>query len=328
MNRKTVDRTVNQRGSRPLALRFFAVALILCSVILAPVAAWAQGDGPRSQLPMPIGTNVFVPTWLDMRMNSDFSQSVLRADAEVNADILLGVYVRSFAVGDRYAQIWLVPNWGKLDASVDVARPGGGTITRSVQQSGFGDPYVAMKIGLVGAPALGLADFMKHKPTFQLYAYAGLYIPLGDYDSSRLLNLGTNHWALRLGLPMVFPIGKPQKQINLEIHPGVTIHGDNSDPTGGAGTVSQDPLYQVEFHLSRNFSPKWWGSIGGRYRNGGETSTDGIADGNKQDVLGGELTLGYAFTPHLGLQTTYGQVLTESDGSKSDMIRLRLNYAY
>ena len=127
---------------------------------------------------------------------------------------------------------------------------------------------------------------------------------------------------------MVFPIGNPQKQINFEVHPGVTLYGDNSDPAGGAGTVSQDPLYQVEFHLSRNFSPKWWGSIGGRYRNGGETSTDGIADDNKQDVLGGELTLGYAFTPHLGLQATYGQVLTESDGSQSDMIRLRLNYAY
>ena len=211
--------------------------MLLCGLILAPVAAWAQGDGPRSQLPMPIGTNVLVPTWLNLNMNSDFSQSVLRADADVNADILLGIYIRSFAVGDRYAQIWLVPNWGKLDASVDVAGSGGGTITRGVQESGFGDPYVAMKIGLVGAPALGLADFMKHKPTFQLYAYAGLYIPVGDYDSSRLLNLGTNRWAYRLGLPMVFPIGNPQDQINLEIHPGVTFYGDNSDPTGGAGTV-------------------------------------------------------------------------------------------
>ena len=40
------------------------------------------------------------------------------------------------------------------------------------------------------------------------------------------------------------------------------------------------------------------------------------------------MTLGYAFTPHLGLQTTYGDVLTESDGSQSTMIRVRLNYVF
>lgn len=326
MNHRSSEGPHKVRGASRLGV--LAAAALWLACVFASAGAWAQGDGPRSQLPMPVGTNVLVPTWLNLNMNSDFSQSVLRADVDVNADILLGIYIRSFAIGDRYAQIWLVPNWGTLDASVDVARDGGGTVSRSVRESGFGDPYAAMKIGLIGAPALGLADFMKHKPTFQLYAYAGVYLPVGDYDSDRLLNLGTNRWGYRVGLPMVFPIGNPKDQINLEIHPGITFYGDNSDPTGGAGEVSQDELYQVEFHLSRNFSPKWWGSIGGRYRYGGETRTDGVADDNQQDVFGGELTLGYAFTPHLGLQATYGQVVFDGDGSVSDMIRLRMNYAF
>jgi hypothetical protein len=78
----------------------------------------------------------------------------------------------------------------------------------------------------------------------------------------------------------------------------------------------------------KSFHAKWWGSVGGRYRKGAETTTDGVADGNEQDVLGGEVTLGFAFTPHLGLQATYGDVITESDGSQSTLLRVRLNYLF
>ena len=309
------------------------IALVLATLVagllmLVSTGVQAQGDGPRSQLPMPVGTNVFAPTWLDLSMNSDFSQSILFADAELDADILLGIYIRSFAVGDRYAQVWVVPNGGQIEGTLEVDRAGGGSISRSVSASGFGDPYFAFKVGLIGSPAMDLGAFMKHKPTFQLYAYGGIYVPVGAYDSEDLLNLGTNRWAWRLGLPMVIPLGDPRNQTYLEVHPGVTLYGDNDDPTGGADLKEQDALYQVEFHLSRNFTPKLWGSIGGRYRNGGETTTDGIDDDNQQDVLGGELTLGYAFTPTLGLQATYGDVLSESDGSRSDMLRVRLTYAF
>ena len=305
-----------------------ATAAFLGLALLAPTGARAQGDGPGAQILFPAGTNVFVPTWLNMEMNSDVSQSILNLDADVDADVLLGIYQRGFGIGDRFAEIWVVPMWADLGAQVDVARDGGGSITRSVSESGFGDPYLAFKIGLVGAPALTLAEFMKHKPTFQLYAYGGIYVPIGDYDSDRLLNFGTNRWAYRFGLPMVLPLGDPKRQTNLEIHPGFTFYGDNDDPTGGGGVKEQDELFQVEFHLSTHFNAKWWGSVGGRYRKGGETTTDGVADGNEQDVLGGEVTLGYGFTPHLGLQTTYGDVLTESDGSQSTMIRVRLNYVF
>mgnify|MGYP003440741378 FL=1 len=318
---------VRSAESRWSCRRLVVYTLLMC-LLLAPAIAWAQGDGPRSQQPMPVGTSVLVPTWLNMSMNSDFSQSILLVDADVDADIFLGIYIRSFAVGDRSGQIWVVPNGGKLNATASVDLPDGTSVTRSISESGMGDLYVAGRIGLVGAPALEMAEFIKHKPTFQLYAYGGLYVPTGHYDSDNLLNLGTNRWALRVGLPMIIPLGDPKHQASLEIHPGVSFYGDNNDPTGGASVKEQDPLLQVEFHVTRNFTPKLWGSIGGRYRNGGETTTDGIADQNKQDVLGGEISMGYTVNPHVSLQGTYGSVVTESDGSKSDLIRLRLAYAF
>lgn len=308
--------------------RFAVGILLLGMALLTPAAARAQGDGPGAQLLFPAGTNVFVPTWLNLEMNSDFSQSILTLDADVDADIFLAVYQRGFAIGDRFAEVWVVPIWGSLGASVDVTEPQGGALTRSVNTSGLGDAYAAFKIGLIGAPALTLAEFMQHKPAFQLYAYGGVYAPVGDYDSEEVLNLGTNRWAYRLGLPMVIPLGDPRRQTNLEIHPGATFYADNTDPTGGADVKEQAEVFHVETHLSTHFNAKWWGSIGGRYRKGGETTTDGIDDDNEQDVLGGEITLGYAFTPQIGLAATYGDILTEEDGSQSTMLRVRLNFIF
>ncbi|HLF98423.1 MAG TPA: arylsulfatase [Methylococcaceae bacterium] len=43
-------------------------------------------------------------------MNSDISQSILNLDADVNADVPLGIYQHSFGIGSRFAEIWVVPN--------------------------------------------------------------------------------------------------------------------------------------------------------------------------------------------------------------------------
>jgi hypothetical protein len=40
------------------------------------------------------------------------------------------------------------------------------------------------------------------------------------------------------------------------------------------------------------------------------------------------VTLGYAITPQIGLQASYGDILTEGDGSQSTMLRVRLNFVF
>jgi hypothetical protein len=70
------------------------------------------------------------------------------------------------------------------------------------------------------------------------------------------------------------------------------------------------------------------GSLGLRYQKGGETETDGIADNNEIDQLGGDLELGYKFNNSWQAFVTYGEVLAENDGSESDMWRMRLIYLF
>ena len=292
--------------------------------LLSSTAALAQGDGPKAQLMMPVDANLVAPTYIDLSGNYNPSGSILVPGAEVKPTLGVLSYKRSFALGGRYAEFWLVPIYGDIEATGTVADPRTGeTVALGVDSSGLGDPLVAFKLGLVGTQPMTLPELARTPQSFQLSAFVSASLPLGDYDSDRPLNIGTNVLALRFGAPMVVPLGDPRTQTFLEIHPSVTFFEDNDDPNLGADTREQDLLFAVESHLSRLLSRKFWGSLDLRYRRGGETTTDGVSDDNEQDVLGGGVTLGYAITPRMGLQVSYGEVLTENDGSELEMIRLK-----
>ena len=307
---------MRMRKKRLMAVLVFGLSL------LAPQAE-AQGDGPRAQLLSPVGVNLFAPTYLDLSSNFNFAQNILIKDADITSRVGVATYIRFFSIGDCFAQVWVNPIWGSVGGEVDVD----GRVVHIPSVSGFADPYLAARIGLIGAPALEPSDFVKHKQTFQMHALAGVYVPVGDYDSDRPLNLGTNRWAIRLGLPMVLPFGKPGGMTYLEIVPSAIFYTSNSDPFG-ADRRTQDPLFIVESHLSHDFTAKLWGSVDLRYQTGGETTTDGVADDNRIGQLGGGLSLGWWFNRSLGLQASYGKILVKNDDSHGSMVRLRLTWVF
>lgn len=152
-------------------------------------------------------------------------------------------------------------------------------------------------------------------------------MPIGDYESDRALNLGTNRWAFRLGLPMVLPFGNPKQPTFWEVVPSLMLFTDNTDPFR-ADRREQDPLAIVESHLSHNFTPKLWGSLDLRYQYGGETTTDGVSDDNRLDQLGGGLTLGYAINRSWSLFLGYGEIIAKNDDSEGQMLRFRLIWVF
>jgi hypothetical protein len=262
-------------------------------VCLLPAEAEAQGDGPRVHLPAPAGMNALSLTYMDLASNMNFTQDILIEDAAIESDVTALNYNRFFSLGGRFAEIWVAPIWGTVRGSIQVGDdpppiipfpPGASLEVPSV--SGLADPYVALKVGLLGAPALPPEQFIQHKQSFQIHALVGAFLPLGKYDGDRLLNLGTNRWTFRLGLP----IGNPAKQTYWEIVPSINLFTDNDDPFG-ADRREQDLLGVLETHLSHNFTKELWGSADLRYQHGGETTTDGVPDDNRLNQFGGGLTL-------------------------------------
>ncbi len=117
-----------------------------------------------------------------------------------------------------------------------------------------------------------------------MVAIVGTAIPIGTYDSTRAINLGTNRWAFRLGFGTVAPLGKSTAWESANT---VMLFTENSDVFGGADTRSQDPLFVSENHVTYAFNRKTWASVDLRWQYGGETHTDGFADDNHTNILGG-----------------------------------------
>ncbi len=304
-----------------------ACLVLISSTLIVPAQAEAQMEGPRVYLLAPVNMNVLVGTYMDMSSNFNFSGTILVKDADISSDIGVLTYMRYFSIGNHFAQLWVAPVWGKVGGSLDLDGGMGPESINIPSISGFADPYVAMRVGLVGAPALKMSEFVKYRQTFQLHALVSAYLPVGDYDSSRPFNLGTNRWAVRLGLPMVVPFGTPPRSTYLEIIPSIHFFTDNNDPFG-ADVREQDLLFSLESHLSHNFTPKFWGSVDLRYQNGGETTTDGLPDDNRMGQLGAGLSLGYSLTPAWMLQATYGEIVADSDNANGQNLRLRVSYVF
>jgi hypothetical protein len=301
-----------------------ALAALLC--LAAAGTAQAQGDGPHNLPMIPTGTNIFVTVPMGLSGNFNPSQTVLIPNADVDVFAAPVVYVRSFSLAGRFARVFLAAPLATLDAGGTVIDPRTGTeLSVSRGRSGWMDPLVTLHVGLVGAPALTLPEFMKHPKSFQMLAIVGTSVPIGTYDSSRAINLGTNRWTFRLGVGMVTPFGK---KTAWESANSVVLFTDNTDIFGKAGTRSQDPLFISENHVTHSFNPKWWGSVDLRYQYGGETQTDGIPDDNLTSILGGGLTIGHQFTPHFGGYIGYGQVLAKKGNAEERMIRAQLAYSF
>ena len=199
--------------------------------------------------------------------------------------------------------------------SGDVITAGGQTVTQSV--SGFGDPTVEFNLNLIGPKAqTTIPDTLRYEPGFSLDVLADLAIPIGEYDSSQPLNVGQNRWYGRIGFPIVWQLGAwvPGRRTTLEFLPAVWLFGDNTDYVGQ--TLETDPLFQIDAHLTRDFTEHLWGSFDAAWYNGGEATVDGVK-GEKLNNYGFGLTLGYQINDNLGLTFSYKS--TASDNAPDDL---------
>ncbi len=197
-----------------------------------------------------------------------------------------------------------------------------------------GDLMIGGGLGLVGAPSLSLMEYVQHKPGFQAMVAAKLFLPTGDYDPDRMLNLGQNRWSLEASLPFSYTLGDTMLDPELttfEIRPVVQIFGDNEDPFVGllAGVTSQDPIFGVEGHITRNFGNSVWAALDGYYETGGETYRDGVAQGDGQETLSLGATLGLVLSPSIATRLSYReQVYSSVPDSSSRTLEITAAYLF
>jgi len=304
----------DESGSRRRVARLpLALASVVALGALGPARASAQVP-PRFYWKTLSGANAVPLIVNSISGNSNpFDPShLVTPGANVDATLALPGYARTFTLGGRAALVAVIEPMGRISGEVTA---GGGTVQETAR--GFGDPTVELDVNLIGPRAQkNLVDALRYTPGFSLDLIGDLAVPIGEYDSTRTLNLGQNRWYGRVGAPIVAQIGPwvPGRRTTLELLPAVWFFGKNDDYVGK--TLTTDPMFQVDAHLTRDFTERIWGSLDGAWYTGAQATVGGV-EGSKLDNLAVGVTLGYHINDNLGL--TVGYKSTVNDKAPGDL---------
>jgi hypothetical protein len=142
---------------------------------------------------------------------------------------------------------------------------------RTADRSGFGDLILRGAVNLLGAPAMGLKDFASYVPRTTLGASLIVMAPVGQYDPSKLINIGTNRWAFKPEAGLTIPMGHWEVQWYL----GGWFFTTNTNFTQGK-VRQQDPILSTQAHLKYTFRRGPWLALDANFWMGGRTTVDGV----------------------------------------------------
>jgi hypothetical protein len=288
-------------------------AMMLGMAALLPPQAFAQVPGRFYWKTLSGGSAVpLVFESISGNTNPFDSAHTVNAGAELDATMALVGYAQTFTLLDRSAMAAIILPMGRISGDVNVA---GNMVGQSA--SGFGDPMLEFNLNLIGPPAQkNIPDALRYEPGFSVDLLADLALPIGEYDSSQSLNLGQNRWYGRLGAPVIWQLGDwvPGRRTTLEFLPAVWLFGDNDGYVGQ--TLETDPMFQLDAHLTRDFTEHLWGSLDAVWYSGGQATINGV-QGEELSNVGVGLTLGYAVNDNLNL--TFGYKSTVNDSAPNDL---------
>jgi hypothetical protein len=294
---------------KPVAALWLVVATMLAMSTLCPPQALAQVPARFYWKTLSDANAVpLIVNSLSGNTNPFDPGHTVTAEADIDAILALPGYARTFSLFDRAAMAAILLPMGRVSGTATVA---GRAFDESA--SGFGDPMIEFNINILGPPAQKtIPDTLRYEPGFSVDLLADLALPIGQYDSDQPLNLGQNRWYGRLGLPIIWQLGPwvPGRRTTLEFLPAVWLFGTNDDYVGQ--TLKTDPMFQLDAHLTRDFTERFWGALDMSWYYGGKASINGSA-GKTLNNLGVGLTLGYQLTDNLSLTFSYKSTINDDD---------------
>jgi Putative MetA-pathway of phenol degradation len=279
-------------GVRPRAPLLAALcASIALAGVLWPAPARAQGEGPRAFELGPVASQLLNVYGFFGRANDSFNPgSVVPGGGEVVVNGGIIEYAHGLAFAGKSGSLTASLPFGEVSRSIKV-----GSAMRTDSRSGVGD--------------------------LQLTA---------AFDRNSPVNLGQNRWALQLGLPLALYLGDSFLDPTLtsfELIPSVIGYGDNDEPSSG-NRSTQAPLLQLEGHVTRNLNHRLWVSLDALFIQGGETTTDGVSDHNRQRSLALGATVSVVVSDTISTMLSYtDEVSRNHTGVSGHVIRLLAEFS-
>jgi len=307
------SRPMRNESRRPLIWLFWIAALLMSGTGRSA----AQELEPRTLANTAIGINL-------IGVGLGYSRGNVLLDPSLpienlDGDLFYGLlrYLRSFGLLGRSAKFSAIVPFtsGDWDGQFE-----GLPAMRSA--TGFGDLRLTLDWGMYGAPAMNRSDIRSFRQKTIIGASVRVIVPTGDYDSSKLINLGSNRWSVRGEIGMSRLLGSWQ----LEGLAGVWLYGKNDNFVGQE--QEQENMYIIKGHAIYSFRPGFWIGLGAGYGSGGRTKINGVARDNRQENWRFGATIAYPVNTRHGISLTLGSGINHGAGGDFDTIVVAYQYAW
>lgn len=301
------------------------VRLYLCryswaaaALFLAPAAAEGQQLEPRAYSAVPVGLNFAVVPYLysSGSVLTDPSLPIQNIEAQIHS--VAAFYSRTLPFFGRSASAAVLLPWVWATVSGDVFEE-----RREVMRSGQGDMQLRLATNLLGAPALTPQEFARRPPKTTFGASLLVSMPTGQYDGTKLINIGTNRWAFKPEVGLSHPAGR----WTLELHAGTWFFTPNDDFFGGQRRT-QEPLLTFQGHVGYNFRPGLWLAVDGTWYSGGQTTIDGTVNEDRQSNTRLGLTLAVPIAGSHSVKANFSRGATTRIGQNFTNVSLAYQYRW
>jgi hypothetical protein len=294
--------------------------LVLSAIILLSelTAALAQELEPRSYSNIPVGLNFVLAGYSYSAGGVLFDPTVPLENANIKINGSVFAYARSIKVGNMSGKIDMILPYAWLSGTADFK---GQPASREIY--GFADARIRMSVNFVGSPALPLSGFKDYKQNLIVGASFQIYMPTGQYDPNRVVNIGTNRFTFKPQLG----ISKTYRHYIFELAGGAAIYTINHDYYLDK-TQSQKPIYSLQGHIDYSFRGGMWVALDGTYYWGGRTTIDNIQGNNLQQNSRLGITYSLPLGIHYSLKLNFSSGVSTRTGSDFDMITLLWQYRW
>jgi len=295
---------------------FWSFAAVM--VLLLPARTVAQELEPGAYWPLPAKLNIATAVnsfnWGDVTF--DTTTPIDEATSRINTTSLS--FTRAFALAGRSANVgFAVPIVSGHIEGLYLGAPA------EANRLGNGDPRLRVAMNLYGGPTMTPQQFA----SYQLRTIVGVSfttaMPLGQYDSAKLVNIGLHRWSFKPEIGVARGFGPWV----IEAMAGVWLFTDNPSFGGGRGRA-QDPIFATQIHLTYRFSRSMWLAGDANFFRGGRTTIGG----NKNLDLQKNSRIGATFSKgldrHQSIRVALSAGAYTTIGNSFTQIAVAYNYAW
>ena len=300
------------------SLARIVLVLVGAFALLMPVSASAQELEPGAYWPIPRTLNIVsvINSFNFGDLAFDPSAPIDEASARINTTAF--VFTRAFSLAGRSANAGVVmPVVGGHVEGLYLGE------FAAVDRFGLGDPRLRFAVNLYGAPSMTPKEFASYQ--FKTIVGVSLSVapPLGQYDPTKLINLGTNRWSFKPEIGFARGRGKWV----FEAMAGVWLFTDNTEFVGGR-TREQDPIFASQGHVTYRFKRSMWLAGDVNFFTGGRTTIGGKLNLDLQRNSRFGATFSQAFRGGHAIRASVSRGAYTTIGAAFTSISVGYNYAW